>query len=55
MNAGKAPVKQTSVLISAGEVMLEGELSMPPSPIGVVLFAHGSPAPGYRFTAHLTG
>jgi hypothetical protein len=42
MKAGETLIKHTSVSIPAGEVLLQGDLSMPPKPRGVVLFAHGS-------------
>ena len=42
MKAGEPLVEHTSVSIPAGEVVLQGDLSMPSTPKGVVLFAHGS-------------
>ena len=36
------PVRETVVTIPAGQVQLEGTLSLPAQPRGVVLFAHGS-------------
>ena len=42
MKPGETLVEHTSVSIPAGDVMLQGDLSMPSSPKGIVLFAHGS-------------
>ena len=42
MKAGEALIEHFSVLVPAGEVVLQGDLSMPSKPKGVVLFAHGS-------------
>jgi predicted phosphoribosyltransferase/dienelactone hydrolase len=36
------PLSKRSVSIPAGAVVLEGDLVTPPSPIGLVIFAHGS-------------
>jgi len=36
---------QSEVRITAGLVELEGELALPDSPPGMVLFAHGSGSP----------
>jgi len=38
----KAVIDHLRVLIPAGHAALDGELSMPPDPKGLVLFAHGS-------------
>lgn len=35
-------IHEARVRIAAGEVTLEGDLCLPPGPLGVVLFAHGS-------------
>ncbi|MES2467936.1 MAG: alpha/beta hydrolase [Verrucomicrobiota bacterium] len=45
MNTTTAPPKKrisSSVVISAGEVELQGELELPPGAPGIVVFAHGS-------------
>jgi putative phosphoribosyl transferase len=42
MKAGEILIEHTSVLVPAAEVVLQGDLSMPSKPKGVVLFAHGS-------------
>ncbi len=45
MNTTTAPPKKrisSSVVISAGEVELQGELDLPPGAPGIVVFAHGS-------------
>jgi putative phosphoribosyl transferase len=42
MKAGEPLAEHTSVSVPAGEVVLQGDLSMPSTPKGVVLFAHGS-------------
>ena len=42
MRTGTALVEHATVSIPAGEVVLQGDLSMPLKPKGVVLFAHGS-------------
>jgi putative phosphoribosyl transferase len=42
MRTGATLVRHTSVSIPAGDVLLQGDLSMPSSPRGIVLFAHGS-------------
>ncbi len=42
MKARETPVEHASVLVPAAEVVLQGDLSMPSTPKGVVLFAHGS-------------
>ena len=45
MNTTVAPPKKrisSSVVISAGEVELQGELDLPPGAPGIVVFAHGS-------------
>ena len=34
--------KSWAVRIPCGEVMLSGDLEIPPNPVGLVLFAHGS-------------
>jgi dienelactone hydrolase len=39
---GETLVEHTSVSIPAGDALLQGDLSMPSSPKGIVLFAHGS-------------
>jgi len=39
---GETLIEHASVFVPAGEVMLQGDLSMPSKPKGVVLFAHGS-------------
>jgi putative phosphoribosyl transferase len=39
---GETLIEHTSVSIPAGDVLLQGDLSMPSSPKGIVLFAHGS-------------
>jgi len=41
MTNAETPVEQ-SLRIAAGEVTLRGDLRLPPSPVGLVLFAHGS-------------
>jgi dienelactone hydrolase len=42
MEAGETLIEHFALSIPAGEVVLEGDLSMPSAPKGVVLFAHGS-------------
>ena len=42
MKAGETLIEHTSVSVLAGEVVLQGDLSMPSAPKGIVLFAHGS-------------
>lgn len=42
MKPGETLIEHASVSIPAGEVVLQGDLSMPSKPKGVVLFAHGS-------------
>ena len=42
---------QSEVRITAGLVELEGELALPDSPLGMVLFAHGSGSPCRGWTA----
>ena len=42
MKASETLVERTSVSIPAGGAVLQGDLSMPSSPKGIVLFAHGS-------------
>ncbi|MBZ5674955.1 MAG: dienelactone hydrolase family protein [Acidobacteriia bacterium] len=42
MKAGQTLVEHTSVSVPAAGVVLQGDLSMPSVPNGVVLFAHGS-------------
>jgi putative phosphoribosyl transferase len=48
---------ERAVLVPAGSVTLEGDLTLPPGAIGVVLFAHGSGSsrhsPRNRYVAHL--
>jgi putative phosphoribosyl transferase len=49
------PLEESLVRIAAGSVVLEGNLQIPPTPKGVVLFAHGSGSsrhsPRNRFVA----
>ena len=40
--SGALPSTGTRVRVPAGEVILEGDLVIPPSPRGLVIFAHGS-------------
>jgi len=51
----RRPETKQLVIIRAGMALLEGELAMPPSPRGLVLFAHGSGSsrhsPRNRFVA----
>ncbi len=42
MKANEDLIEHTSVSVPAGEVVLQGDLSMPSAPKGIVLFAHGS-------------
>lgn len=42
MKAAETLIEHDSVLVPAGKVVLEGDLSMPSEPRGMVLFAHGS-------------
>lgn len=42
MKADEAAIERVSVSIPAGVVALKGDFSIPPTPQGVVLFAHGS-------------
>lgn len=42
MKSGDTLIEHASVSVSAAEVVLQGDLSMPSKPKGVVLFAHGS-------------
>ena len=42
MRASQTLVEHTSVSVPARDVLLQGDLSMPSSPKGIVLFAHGS-------------
>jgi dienelactone hydrolase len=42
MKAYEAAIERVSVSIPAGVVALKGDFSIPPTPQGVVLFAHGS-------------
>ena len=42
MKPGETHIEHASVSVPAAEVVLEGDLSMPLAPKGVVLFAHGS-------------
>jgi pimeloyl-ACP methyl ester carboxylesterase len=42
MKAGQTLVEHSPVSVPAAEVVLQGDLSMPSAPTGVVLFAHGS-------------
>ena len=42
MNVGRPVIQSTAVSISADNVVLQGDLAMPPEPKGIVLFAHGS-------------
>lgn len=42
MRTGATPVEHISVSIPAEDALLQGDLSMPSSPKGIVLFAHGS-------------
>jgi len=42
MNLGEAVIEHIPVSVPAAEVVLQGDLSMPPAPRGIVLFAHGS-------------
>jgi dienelactone hydrolase len=42
MKANEALIEHTSVSVPTGEVVLQGDLSMPSAPKGIVLFAHGS-------------
>ena len=42
VQSGPVPVEQRAVKIPAGSVVLEGDLCSPPSPRGLVIFAHGS-------------
>ena len=42
MKAGETLIEHASVSIPAGEVVLQGDLSMPAKQKGIVLFAHGS-------------
>jgi putative phosphoribosyl transferase len=42
MKAGVTLIEHSSVSVPAAEVVLQGDLSMPPAPRGVVLFADGS-------------
>ena len=42
MKTGETLIEHASVSVPAAEVMLQGDLSMPSKPKGVVLFAHGS-------------
>jgi dienelactone hydrolase len=55
MTTPDTPQTQQTVQVSAGGVLLEGTLTVPPGPRGVVLFAHGSGSsrhsPRNRFVA----
>ncbi len=42
MSPGETVPEHASVSVPAGEVVLQGDLSIPPAPHGMVLFAHGS-------------
>jgi putative phosphoribosyl transferase len=42
MKPGETLIEHVSVSVPAAEVVLQGDLSMPSAPGGVVLFAHGS-------------
>jgi len=42
MKAGESLTKHAPVSVPAGKVVLQGDLSMPSEPRGIVLFAHGS-------------
>jgi putative phosphoribosyl transferase len=42
MNVRETLIEHTAVSVPVEEVVLRGDLSMPPAPRGVVLFAHGS-------------
>jgi putative phosphoribosyl transferase len=42
MKPGEHVIEHVPVSVSAAEVVLQGDLSMPSTPKGVVLFAHGS-------------
>ena len=42
MKAGETLIEHASVSIPAGDMLLQGDLSIPSMPSGVVLFAHGS-------------
>jgi putative phosphoribosyl transferase len=48
MKAGETLIEHASVFVPAGGVMLQGDLSMPWRPKGVVLFAHGSGSSRHR-------
>ena len=57
MKPGENVIEHVRVSVPAAEVMLEGDLSMPAAPKGVVLFAHGSGSsrhsPRNRFVAEV--
>lgn len=56
MNTSIAPPKpriSLSVVISAGEVELQGELELPPGAPGIVVFAHGSGSSRHSPRNHL--
>ena len=57
MNAAARGGLERPVLVPAGPVALEGDLTLPPGAIGVVLFAHGSGSsrhsPRNRYVARL--
>jgi putative phosphoribosyl transferase len=40
--AAHEDIRSSDVVITAGAVALEGHLELPPDPLGIVLFAHGS-------------
>lgn len=55
MTVWQSQAQSRAVTIRAGEVMLSGDLRLPPAPLGLVLFAHGSGSsrlsPRNRFVA----
>jgi hypothetical protein len=42
MKPGETVIEHVPVSVPAAEVVLQGDLSMPSAPRGIVLFAHGS-------------
>ena len=42
MKTGETLIEHVSVSVPAGDVVLKGDLSIPSTPLAVVLFAHGS-------------
>src|SRR5436190_16853827 len=59
MQIKQGPARTDAVRISTGQIVMEGDLALPPDPLGIVLFAHGSGSsrhsPRNRFVAKELG